>query len=120
MTAKLVMSYPSDPVENLQPSGLDRSELNVPPAQGGVGTADPPKSPGRTRLFPNTWETSPSVLGPMGKMNAGHTHNVVSSEGQWARGELPDLGYGYQFALRYPRMMREPRTDLGTYNFAKG
>jgi len=53
-------------------------------------------------------------------MNVGYVHNVVSTNGQWSRGELPDLGYGYYFALRRPRFMREPRTDLGSYNFAKG
>ena len=67
-----------------------------------------------------TWETSPSIMGPMGRMNVGHVHNVVATEGQWARGELPDQGYGYEFALRRPRFMREPRTDQGTYSFAKG
>ena len=59
-------------------------------------------------------------MGPMGKMNVGHVHNVVSTNGQWARGELPDQGYGYTFALRRPRFMREPMTNLGTYNFARG
>jgi hypothetical protein len=56
----------------------------------------------------------------MGRMNPGYNHNVVSTEGQWARGELPDMGYGYQFALARPRFMREPRTNVGSYNFAKG
>jgi hypothetical protein len=56
----------------------------------------------------------------MGKMNPGHVHNVVSTEGQWARGQLPDQGYGYTFALRRPRFMREPRTDIGSYNLAQG
>jgi hypothetical protein len=83
------------------------------------GPAGP--TPGmRTRDFPNTWDTSPSVVGPMGRINTGYSHNVVSTEGQWARGDLPPLGYGYTFALRRPHLMREPRTDLGTYNFAKG
>ena len=47
----------------------------------------------RTRDFSGAWDTSPSVEGPMGRMNPGYNHNVVSTEGQWARGELPDLGY---------------------------
>ena len=74
----------------------------------------------RTRDFSGAWDTSPSVEGPMGRMNPGYNHNVVSTEGQWARGELPDMGYGYQFALARPRFMREPRTNVGSYNFAKG
>jgi hypothetical protein len=74
----------------------------------------------RTRDFTQTWDTAPSVMGPMGRMNAGYNHNVVSTEGQWARGELPDMGYSYEFALRRPRFMREPRTNVGSYNFAKG
>jgi hypothetical protein len=73
-----------------------------------------------TRSFARTFDTSPSVAGPMGPMNPGHVHNVVSTEGQWARGELPDQGYSYTFALRRPKLMREPRTDLGSYWFARG
>ena len=89
------------------------------PAPHGPATGDP--TPGvRTRDFPNTWETAPSVVGPMGKMNPGVVHNVVSTEGQWARGDLPDMGYGYTFALRRPRFMREPTTNRGSYNFAQG
>ena len=86
--------------------------------------ADQPWSGGptgvRTRDFPVTWDTSPSVIGPMGKMNPGYSHNVVSTNGQWARGELPALGYGYAFALRRPVLMREPGPNLGTVNLAKG
>ena len=90
---------------------------DAPVAGGPAG----PATPGvRTRDFGGTWDTAPSVMGPMGSMNVGYTHNVVSTEGQWARGELPDQGYGYTFALARPRLMREPGTDLGTYNFAKG
>lgn len=74
----------------------------------------------RTRDFPTTWDTAPSVMGPMGKMNVGYNHNVVSTEAQWARGDLPDMGYGYRFALRRPHLMREPRTNLGSYDFAQG
>jgi hypothetical protein len=75
---------------------------------------------GRTRDFPTTWDTAPSVPGPMGRMNVGYNHNVVSTEGQWARGELPAMGYGYTFALRRPHLMREPFTNLGSYSFAQG
>lgn len=74
----------------------------------------------RTRDFPVTWDTSPSVMGPMGKLNPGYSHNVVSTNGQWSRGELPPLGYGYTFALRRPVLMREPGTNLGTVNLANG
>ena len=89
------------------------------PAPSAGGPAGP--TPGqRTRDFSGAWDTSPSVQGPMGKMNVGYVHNVVSTNGQWARGELPDQGYGYTFALARPRFMREPRTDVGSYNFAQG
>jgi hypothetical protein len=87
------------------------------PTGGGTGAPTPGM---RTRDFPTTWDTSPSVQGPMGKMNPGHSHNVVSTEGQWARGDLPDLGWGYTFALARPRFMREPMTNIGSYNFAQG
>lgn len=89
------------------------------PAAG--GPAGPAATPGmRTRDFTNTWDTAPSVDGPMGSMNAGYVHNVVSTNGQWSRGELPALGYGYTFALRRPGLMREPGTNLGTINLAQG
>lgn len=74
----------------------------------------------RTRDFGPTWDTSPSVGGPMGAMNVGYVHNVVSTNGQWSRGDLPDMGYGYAFALRRPGLMREPGTNLGTVNLAEG
>ena len=98
---------------DLQPDDLDPRGLQRPPNVGGVVGA-------RTRDFPHTWTTSPNVPGPLGPMNIGYVHNVVSTNGQWARGELPQMGYGYAFALRRPRFMREPRTDLGSYSFAKG
>ncbi len=94
---------------------------------GGTGISDPsastdPVIPGghSTRDFERTFDTSAGVPGPMGLMNTGYVHNVVSTNGQWSRGELPDLGYGYAFALRRPKFMREPRTDLGSYNLARG
>src|ERR1700678_2968748 len=67
-----------------------------------------------TRSFDFAYEPVSSVGGPLGPMNTGYTKNVISTNGQWARGELPDLGYGYAFALRRPRLMREPRTDIGS------
>ena len=89
------------------------------PDSASGGPAGP--TPGtRTRDFTNTWDTSPSVMGPMGKQNVGYVHNVVSTNGQWSRGELPALGYGYTFALRRPSLMREPGTGLGTVNLARG
>ena len=89
-----------------------------PVAHGGEGL---PVGMGHsTRSFPFTYEPSPSVGGPLGPMNVGYTHNVVSDNARWSRGELPDSGYGYAFALRRPRLMREPRTDLGSYNLARG
>lgn len=97
--------------DTLQPSGVPAAP-SAPPSGGGTGV--------RTRDFPMTWDTTPSVQGPMGSMNPGYSHNVVSTEGQWARGELPDMGYGYTFALRRPRLMREPGTNLGTVNLANG
>ena len=90
---------------------------DAPVAGGPAG----PATPGvRTRDFTNTWDTGATVPGPMGGRNPGHVHNVVSTEGQWARGQLPDQGYGFTFALRRPGLMREPGTDLGTYNLAQG
>ena len=89
------------------------------PNQASGGPHGP--TPGvRTRDFPVTWDTAPSVPGPMGKMNAGYVSNVTSTEAQWAKGDLPDMGYSYEFALRRPRFMREPMTNVGSYNFAKG
>jgi hypothetical protein len=73
-----------------------------------------------TRNFDFAYDTPPSVGGPLGPMNVGYSNNVVSTNGRWSRGELPDLGYGYAFALRRPRLMREPRTDIGSYNLARG
>lgn len=103
-------------------TGVQDLEPDVPDAGGFVegGAAGADYGAHTTRSFQRTFDTSPSIQGPMGKMNPGHVHNVVSTNGQWARGELPDLGYGYTFALRRPRLMREPRTDLGSYNFARG
>lgn len=102
------------PSDAMQPS-------MAPGAPSPQTTGGPIHTPGvRTRDFPQTWETSPPIQGPMGKMNVGMTHNVVSTNGQWARGDLPDLGYGYAFALRRPHLMREPMTNLGSYNFAQG
>ena len=89
------------------------------PDQGTGGPHGP--TPGvRTRDFSQAWDTAPSIMGPMGRMNVGYVSNTESTEAQWARGELPDMGYGYQFALARPRFMREPRTNVGSYNFAKG
>lgn len=89
------------------------------PNETAGGPAGP--TPGqRTRDFSGTWDTSPSVMGPMGKQNIGYVHNVVSTNGQWSRGELLDEGWGYTFALARPRLMREPGTDLGTVNLARG
>ena len=76
----------------------------APDSSGGPAGAATPGV--RCRAFPVTWEPSQPVMGPMGRMNAGHVHNVVSTEGQWARGKLPDQGYGYTFALLRPRFMR--------------
>ena len=90
------------------------------PRPDGIGGPGGPTPGVRTRSFENTWDTAPSVQGPMGRMNVGYVSTTTSSEAQWARGELPDMGYGYQFALARPRFMREPRTNLGTYSFAKG
>jgi len=113
------------------PQPSDMNPTVRPPSGGGTGVTDaagpphpddaPPGGNGsRTRSFAFTYDTPPSVGGPLGPMNIGYVHNVVNSDGQWARGELPDLGYGYAFALRRPRFMREPRTDLGSYNFSRG
>lgn len=102
---------------NCSQESPDPSEVPTPAAGGPAG----PPTPGvRTRDFANTWDTTPSVDGPMGRMNPGYVHNVVSDNGQWSRGELPDLGYGYAFALRRPGLMREPGTNLGTINLAQG
>jgi hypothetical protein len=103
-------------IDEMQPSMVP-APPEPRPTGGPTGIATPGV---RTRDFVNTWDTAPSVMGPMGKMNVGYVHNVVSTNGQWSRGDIPDMGYGYTFALRRPKFMREPRTDLGTYNFAKG
>jgi hypothetical protein len=107
---------PYFPASQPNPSVTNLGDTVDPAWQGG-----PTGVPGvRTRDFEQTWDTTPSVMGPMGKMNPGYTHNVVSDNGQWSRGELPDTGYGYTFALRRPRLMREPGTNLGTVNLANG
>lgn len=109
-------SGPFFPASQPDPSLQSGGDVVDPPWQGG-----PTGTPGvRTRDFTNTWDTTPSVRGPMGSMNPGYVHNVVSTNGQWARGELPPLGYGYTFALRRPALMREPGTNLGTVNLANG
>lgn len=100
--------------------GCSHDETAPPaPTPTAGGPAGP--TPGqRTRDFDGTWDTSATVPAPMGGRNPGHVHNVISTNGQWARGELPDMGYGYAFALARPRFMREPRTDIGSYNLAQG
>ena len=114
------MNGPTNPsgrdIDDQQPS-MSPPPPETRPTGGPTGIATPGT---RTRDFPTTWDTAPSVYGPMGKMNVGYTHNVVSTNGQWARGELPPLGYSYYFALRRPKFMREPMTNVGSYNFAKG
>jgi hypothetical protein len=106
-------------------SSTDLGSTGIPDSDPDVGGQDQPE-PFRvngghsTRHFDRTYSESPSVQGPMGLMNVGYVHNVISTNGQWGRGELPDLGYGYAFALRRPKFMREPRTDLGSYNLAQG
>lgn len=111
------MSFPSDPAESLQPSGVPGAGMV---GSGPTGTPGPQIPPSRTREFPPCYDTSPDVPGPLGPLNTGYVHNVVSDNAMWARGDLPPLGYNYAFALRRPRFMREPRTDLGTYYLAKG
>jgi hypothetical protein len=103
-------------IDDMQPSMVPAAP-ETQPTGGPTGIATPGV---RTRDFPTTWETGESVMGPMGKMNAGHVHNVVSTNGQWSRGDLPPMGYGYTFALRRPHLMREPYTNMGSYNFAQG
>jgi hypothetical protein len=122
----------NDDVESLTPAGGRAPERNfdtTDPGSTGISDIEPNFDPDQnagmpgahsTRNFGFTYEPSPSVGGPMGPQNIGYSHNVVSTEGQWARGELPDLGYSYAFALRRPRLMREPRTDIGSYNLARG
>jgi hypothetical protein len=106
---------PGNPGGADQPSHAPSAPL--PDAPGGPAGPTPGQ---RTRDFGATWDTSPSVAGPLGAMNDGNVHNVVSTNGQWARGEIPDLGYNYSFALRRPGLMREPGTNLGTVNLAQG
>lgn len=104
---------PYDP-EPEGPTGIDPAPDLTEPEPVAV-------NPGHgTRVFGWSYDTSPSVTGPIGPLNQGYVHNVISTNGQWSRGQLPDLGYGYAFALRRPRFMREPRTDLGTTNLARG
>jgi hypothetical protein len=108
--------------KDLGGTGIQDLEPVTPDAGGFVtgGNADPYGGAHSTRRFERTYSESPGVQTPFGLMNTGYVHNVVSTNGQWSRGELPDLGYGYAFALRRPKFMREPRTDLGSYNLARG
>jgi hypothetical protein len=96
--------------------GEDPALATGPLQKGQAPTRDDP----RHRDYDFTYTPTSSVAGPMGPMNVGYVHNVVSTNAQWTRGDLPDMSYGYAFALARPRFMREPRTNVGTYNLAKG
>ena len=69
----------------------------------------------RVRSFGWTYAPVPDVLTPVGNRNTGYVTSTVPG-GQWQRGDLPDeMPDQTGFALGYPRVMREPGTNWGTY-----